>query len=74
MSERRETSTFQTALETVDRLTLEEKEILFEITYRRFIEQRRGHLAEEIVQAREAYQRGEVRRGTVDDLLAELGE
>jgi hypothetical protein len=73
MSERG-TSAFQTALETVDRLTLEEKEMLLEIAYHRVIEQRRVHLAREIAEAREAYQRGEVRRGTVDELMAELAE
>ena len=73
MSEKR-MSEFQAALETVDRLTLEEKEALFEIAYHRFIKQRRTRLAEEIAEAREAYQLGEVHRGTVDDLLAELPE
>jgi hypothetical protein len=71
MSEKR-TSEFQAALETVDRLTLEEKEALFEIAYHRFIKQRRARLAEEVAEAREAYQHGEVHRSTVDDLLAEL--
>ena len=71
MSEER-TSTFQTALEMVDKLELEEKEMLFDIAYRRFIEQRRMCLAEEVAEARQAYRQGEVRRGTVDDLLAEL--
>ena len=62
------------ALETVDRLTLEEQEILLEVVYRRFIERRRASLAKEMAAAREAYQRGEVRRGTVEDLMAELAE
>lgn len=70
----KKTSTFQAALEMVDRLTLEEREMLFEIAYHRFIKQRRGRLAEEVAEAREAYQSGEVHRGTVDDLLAELVE
>jgi hypothetical protein len=74
MSERKETSTFQIALETVDRLTLEEKEMLFEIAYHRFIEQRRAHLVKEVAEARQAYRRGEVHRGTVDELMAELEE
>ena len=36
----KETSTFQIALEAVERLTLEEKELLFEIAYHRYIEER----------------------------------
>ena len=68
----KETSTFQIALETVERLTLEEKELLFEIAYHRYIEERRTHLTGEIAEARGAYQKSEVQRDTVDDLLAEL--
>jgi hypothetical protein len=68
------TSSFQMALETVDRLTLEEQEMLLEIAYRRFIERRRADLAGEIAAAREAYHRGEVRRGGAEELLAELAE
>jgi len=62
------------ALETVDGLTLEEQEMLLEIVHRRLIEQRRSELAGEIAAAREAYRRGEIRRGTVEDLMAELAE
>ena len=72
MSER--TSAFQIALETVDRLTLEEQEMLLEIAHHRFVEQRRADLAREIAAAHEAYQRGEVQRGTMEDLMAELAE
>jgi DNA replication initiation complex subunit (GINS family) len=68
------TSAFQRALDAVERLTLEEKELLFDVAYRRLIEERRARLATEIAEAREAYRRGEVRRGSVDDLLTELIE
>lgn len=65
---------FQTALETIEGLTLEEQEMLFEIAYHRFIEWRRANLAGEIAAAREAYRRGEVQRGSVERLMAELAE
>lgn len=68
------TSTFQTALEMVDKLTLEEKEMLFDIAYHRFIEQRRERLVEEVAEARQAYHQGEARRGSVENLLSELDE
>ena len=74
MSNSNQTSALQEALETVDRLTLEEKEMLFDIAYKRFIEERRMRLAEDIAEAREAYRRGDVRRGSVRDLLAEWPE
>mgnify|MGYP006296229343 CR=1 FL=1 len=74
MIEKKETSPFQMALEAVDQLTLEEKTLLFEIAYHRFIEQRRAYLAQEVAEARAAYHCGTVRRGSVADLLAELAE
>jgi len=58
----------------VELLPPEEQMTLFEITRRRFIEQRRADLAGEIATARQAYRQGQVRRGTVDDLMAEIGE
>jgi hypothetical protein len=70
----RASSTFQVALETVEELTPEDQEMLVEIVRRRLIEQRRAELAQDIAAAREAYGRGDVRRGTVDDLMAELAE
>ena len=71
MSEQRPPA-LQTALEIVDKLTLEEKEMLFDIAYRRFIEQRRNRLGAEVAEARQAYERGEARRGTVDELMEDL--
>ena len=67
-------SPFQTVLETVEGLTPQEQEMLVEIVRRRLVEQRRAELAEEVAAAREAYQSDDVRRGTVDDLMAELAE
>ena len=74
MIEKKEASPFQMTLEAVDQLSLEEKEMLFEISYRRFVEQRRAYLAQEIAEAREAYHSGAVHRGSAADLLAELAE
>jgi hypothetical protein len=74
MIEKKEASPLQMTLEAVDQLTIEEKEMLFEIAYHRFIEQRRAYLAQEIAEAREAYHSGAVQRGSVADLLAELVE
>ena len=70
----RASSTFQVALETVEELTPEDQEMLVEIVRRRLIEQRRAELAQDIAAAREAYRRGDVDRGTVEELMAELAE
>jgi len=48
--------------------------LLIEIIRQRLIQYRRAELAAEIAEARNAYQRGDVRRGTVADLMAEIAE
>ena len=61
------TSSFQELIETIEALSLDDQELLIEIIRKRLIQQRRAELAAEIAEARDAYQRGEVRRGTVAD-------
>jgi hypothetical protein len=68
------TSSLQTALEIVESLSLDEQSMLLDIVYHRLIEQRRSDLVKEVAEAREAYRRGDVRRGTVQDLMAELSK
>jgi hypothetical protein len=46
--------------------------LLVKIIRQRLIEGRRAELAAEIAEARSAYRRGEVRRGTVADLMDDL--
>jgi len=65
-------SLLEVALEAIDRLSSEEQEVLLEVAHRRLIERRRVELAQEIAEAREAYRLGQVRRGTAQDLAAEL--
>ena len=65
---------FQEALDRVESLPEYQQEDLIEIIRRRLIEQRRDKLADSIREAREEYARGEVKRGTVDDLMKELSE
>ena len=72
MSEKMTSSRFQEAIETVEALPPGDQELLVEIIRRRLIQQRRAELVADIADARNAYQRGEVRRGTVGDLMEEL--
>ncbi len=60
------------ALEVIELLPPEDQTMLIEIVQRRMQEWRREVLIGEVNAARQAYQRGEFRRGSVDDLLAEL--
>ncbi len=74
MSDTRVSSGFQEAIETVEALPPDDQALLIEIIRQRLIQHRRSELAAEIAEAREAYRRGEVRRGTVADLMKELTE
>jgi ribosome recycling factor len=66
------TGTFDEALEIIESFPDEQKESLIEIVKRRLTEERRERLAQTVKEAREEYARGEVRRGTVDDLMIEI--
>jgi acyl-CoA reductase-like NAD-dependent aldehyde dehydrogenase len=68
------TAMFQQALEMVEGLPEEQQQDLVEIVRNRQRERRREALAAAVEQARRELARGEVRRGTVDDLMAELAE
>ena len=66
--------TFQEVLDIVESLPEYQQEDLIDIIRRRLIEQRRDRLAVSIREAREDFARGEVKKGTVDDLMKELSE
>jgi len=66
--------TFQRVLEIIESLPEDQRESLIEIVRHRLIEERRDGLAQSIREAKEEYNRGEIKRGTVDDLMSELSE
>jgi hypothetical protein len=70
----RQTVTFQEALEIVESLPEDQQIDLINIVRRRHIERRRELLAKSIKEARAEYARGEVKCGTVEDLLKDLNE
>jgi len=61
-------------LEIIETLPEEQRESLIDIVKRRLIEERRDRLAQSIKEARDEYKRGEIKRGTVDDLMHELSK
>ena len=65
---------FQDALETVEALPLYQQEDLIDIMRRRLAERKRMELADQIRMARVEYARGEIRSGTVADLLNEVSD
>jgi hypothetical protein len=65
-------SSLQAAIEVVEQLSDEDQAHLLDIIYRRLVEKRRDHLVRDVKEAREQYAAGQIRRGSIDDLLAEL--
>jgi len=72
MSTRAPTSRFQETIEVVENLPPDDQALLIEIIRRRLIQQRRTELAADIAEARNAYDRGEVRRSGLANLMQEL--
>ena len=66
------TTTFDEALDVLESFPEEQRESIIEIVKRRLTEERRERLAQTVKEARQEYARGEVRRGTVDDLIREI--
>jgi len=64
--------TFQDALEIIESLPEDQRESLLEIVKHRLVEERRDRLARSIKEARGEYERGEFKRGTVEDLRRDL--
>ena len=72
MNQAAEKSSFQEIIESVVAFSLDDQQILMDIINRRIIEQRRDELVADMKESLEAYRKGEVRIGTVDDLLRDL--
>jgi len=67
-------STFQRTLEIIESFSEEDRESLIQIVKSRLIEERRDRLAQGIKEAKQEYERGGIRRGSVDDLMREISE
>jgi hypothetical protein len=61
-------------LDIIESFPEEQRESIIEIAKRRLIEEKRERLVQTVKEAREEYARGEVRQGTVDDLIREIAE
>lgn len=62
----------QQAIEIIESLSLDEQRQLIEIVRQRLIQYQRAELVAQVAEARQAYQQGEVNRGTVADLMREI--
>lgn len=68
------TSTFQKVIEAVEALSPEEQAILVNIIHKRLQQQRRDELLQAVAESRQAYAEGNIRSGSVSDLLKELDD
>ncbi len=66
--------TFQEAINIIESLPEYQQEDLINILKHRLIEHKREMLAENIKDAKEEYVEGEVKTGTVDDLIKDILE
>lgn len=67
-----QSAVFQDALDIIGYLPEYQQENLINIVRNRLIEHRRNSIAENIKKAKDAYIRGEVKQGNVNDLMKEI--
>ncbi len=72
MSGAAQSLSFQDLIDAIESLPLDDQSTLVEIINKRIIERWREELVAEVKEAREAFSRGEVKRGTVKDLRKNL--
>jgi hypothetical protein len=70
----RNTTTFQDALDVIESLPETQQEDLINLIRRRLVEQRREKIIKGVREARREYARGEVKKGSLDDLMRDLSE
>lgn len=74
MSKTTQTSQFQQALEAVEVLSLDDQAMLLNILQNRLRQQRRNELLKEVAEVRQEYAEGNVKFGSVADLMVDLDE
>ena len=63
---------FQDLIEAVESMPLDDQSMLVELINKRIMEKRRSELVDEVQEARRAFKKGEVKRGTLEDLMKDL--
>jgi hypothetical protein len=67
-----QTSTLQTVIESVEALSTEEQDFLFNLIHKRRINQRRQEIAQHATQTLDAVQNGTAQRNTATEIMADL--
>jgi hypothetical protein len=68
------TSQLEAVLESVEALPADDQEILVDLIRKRLSERRRSEILANIAESRAEYRTGRVRRGTADELMAEIAD
>ena len=63
---------FQEIIDSIERLSLEDQDYLFELIRKRRIENRRDEILANAHEVLQSFQNGTAKRGSVDDLIADL--
>ncbi len=74
ISETAKTSELQKAIEVVEALPLDSQAVLIDILEKRLRVRRHEKLVEEVNEAKQEFAEGNVHRGSVADLMAELDD
>ncbi|MDJ1178984.1 hypothetical protein PJF56_08920 [Roseofilum sp. BLCC_M91] len=64
----------QELIDSIEQLSIEDQDYLFDLIHKRRIEQRRLEIAVNAETLKQEFQQGTAKRGTVDDLIADLLE
>ncbi len=67
-------SAFQKAIEAVEQLPIDERLVLLDVLRQRIGQTKRRELVAEVAAVREEYRSGNVKFGSVSDLMSELDE
>jgi len=65
--------TLDNFLDEFSRLSIEDQEMLLDLLKKRNIEQKRMRIVREVKEAQREYKKGLTKRGTVEDLMRDLG-
>ena len=63
---------FQDLIDAVEAMPLDDQSMLVDLINKRIQEKRRADLVAEVREARDAYARGEVKQGTLEELMKDL--
>jgi hypothetical protein len=65
-------TSFQEIIDSIEQLSFDEQDYLFELIKKRRIEKRRSEIAADAKATLEAFKQGKAKKGSVEDLIADL--